>query len=151
MAIALDATSSAGSPQAALGTPGGVAPLPIPVGVSLALAIVALCCAAAGMSADRRSLLRRSLLRYSLRSPYLLIGLVTVVALVEAAGLKAIQLIRAHFISYFQYKLFNGLILVFAVVLAFAVSLWIADIASPRNIAVWRVGTATATAVAALR
>ena len=152
VAIVLDATSSAGSPQAALGTPGGVAPLPIPVGVSLALAIVALCCAAAGMSADRRSLLRRSLLRRSLlrrslRSPYLLIGLVTVVALVEAAGLTAIQLIRAHFISYFQYKLFNGLILVFAVVLAFAVSLWIADIASRRNIAVRRVGTATAVAV----
>ena len=95
------------------------------------------------MSADRRSLLRRSL-----RSPYLLIGLVTVVALVEAAGLKAIQLIRAHFISYFQYKLFNGLILVFAVVLAFAVSLWIADIASRRNITVRRMGTATETAVA---
>lgn len=101
------------------------------------------------MSADRRSLLRRSLLRYSLRSPYLLIGLVTVVALVEAAGLKTIQFIHAHFISYFQHKLFNGLILVFAVVLAFALSsLWIADIASPRNIGVRRMGTATETAVA---
>jgi hypothetical protein len=145
--IVLAATSSAGSPQAALGTPGGVAPLPIPVGVSLALAIVALCCAAVGMSMDRRPLLRRSLFWRSRRSPYVLIGLVAAVALLEASGLTAIQLIRAHFISYFQYKLFNGLILVFAVLLAFCVSVWIAEMASRRVIAVRKAAAATAVAL----
>lgn len=145
--IVLDATSSAGSPQAALGTPGGVAPLPIPVGISLALAIVALCCAAVGMSLDRRPLFRRSPLRHSLRSPFVLIGLVTAVALVEAIGLTVVQLIRAHFISYFQYKLFNGIILVFAVVLAFCASVWIAEVASRRVIAVRKAAAATAVAL----
>jgi hypothetical protein len=61
-----------------------------------------------------------------------LIGLVAAVALAEGIGLTIVQPSRAHFISYFEYKLFNGLILDFAVVLVLTVSLWIAEVTSRR-------------------
>jgi hypothetical protein len=60
--------------------------------------------------------------------------LVAAVSLVVAGALTVLQLVRAHFISYFQYKLFNGLIVAFAVLLVFAVCVSVAELASRRHV-----------------
>lgn len=122
-ALVLWATSSAGTPQEALSTPGGVAPLPIPAAFSLVFAILAICAAGLGRSGHGRPI--RQTLK---RSQFVLLAVVAGLGLLEGIALLAMQLIHVHMISYFQFKFFNGLILAFAVVLALAASLLIAEL-----------------------
>ena len=113
--LVLRATSSAGSPEDALGTTGGIAALPISLAITLGLALVTL-----GASVVRR----RDPLGPGigeLWSPFATIGIVGVVGLIMGAGLAGVQVIHAHKLSYFQYKFFNALIMIFAVLLVCAI------------------------------
>lgn len=120
ISLVLAATSSAGSPQAALGTTGGVAPLPIPVAVAMGIALLAIAVATVKPGA-----------RGGDWAFFVTAAGVAFVGLAEGLGLLALQLIRAHFISYFQYKIFNALTPIFVILLVVVVSGWLARKVAP--------------------
>ncbi len=117
LVLVLQATVSSGSPEDALGTPGGLAPIPIPAGIAIVLALIGVAIAGVGSVRDLRSA------RWAF---FAVPGLVGVLGLAEGVGLLAVQFLHAHSVSYFQYKYFNALTMISVILLAVVVTAWAA-------------------------
>lgn len=121
--LVLAATTTAGSPEAALSTNGAVPTTSLSLTLALGLTIIG---ASIGLMMHRRR--GRSLTR-SLDGPFGGLSLLAVAAgigVVEGVALITIQLQRAGELSYFQYKFANALNLMFSVLLVLVVCWWVA-------------------------
>ncbi|MCU1524517.1 MAG: hypothetical protein JWO18_1411 [Microbacteriaceae bacterium] len=125
--LVVDATRAAGSPEQALATPGAVPVSPLTAMCAIAIAVIAL--AWARLSLARRGVLLRD-------RPWAsagLFGLVALVALGEGVVLIYLQFRIVRSLGYFQYKFFNGLFLVVAILLVVQVLVTIAPILAAWN------------------
>jgi len=111
-------TSASGSPQEALETPGGVMAAPPWMSVAVVLVVTVV----SAMLVIRRP--RSSRIVLGAGAVPLVAG---VAALVVAGTVIGVQLARVGELSYFQFKLLNGLFLVFAVLLVVLGAVWSAE------------------------
>jgi hypothetical protein len=112
------ATSASGSPEAALSTPGSSPTLEVYVSLAPVLAVLI------GVFVVRRA--KSHWTSPEVRRTSTPMMVVTLTALVESALLIGVQLLRAHELSYFQYKFLDAVFLIFAIALGLVLCVAIA-------------------------
>jgi hypothetical protein len=123
--LVIAATSPVGSPDSVLSTGGAIPTTSIPLTFGVAFALIALSVVILAQSRRRRLLFGRS-------GAFVLFASVAAVAVLEAAALIAVQLIRADSLSYFQFKFINAIYLLLVVLFVLAGALATAILAPRR-------------------
>ena len=124
--LVVEATRTAGGPAAALTTTGGVATPSISLIVAIAGAAVAVAWSALVPGAVKGARVASTVV----------LGTV-IVGAAEVAVLTAVQLSQADKLGYFQYKLIDGLTIVFAILAVLAGTVWVVARATPHASRRW--------------